>query len=108
MADKIRVLVVDDSAFARSVITKKLEADPDLEVIDFAKDGLEALEKVKNLKPDVVTLDVSMPRMDGLEALERIMLECPTPVVMLSALTGQQTHTTIINYMRLINDYGKY
>ncbi|MDA0734665.1 MAG: chemotaxis response regulator protein-glutamate methylesterase [Chloroflexi bacterium] len=95
MANKIKVLVVDDSAFARSVIAKRLEADPDLEVIDFAKDRLEALEKVKSLKPDVVTLDVSMPRMDGLEALERIMLECPTPVVMLSALTGQQTNTTI-------------
>lgn len=95
MANKIKVLVVDDSAFARSVISKRLEADPELEVIDFAKDGLEALEKVKSLQPDVVTLDVSMPRMDGLEALERIMQECPTPVVMLSALTGQQTQTTI-------------
>lgn len=95
MTDKIRVLVVDDSAFARSVIAKKLGADPDLEVVDFARDGLEALEKVKSLRPSVVTLDVSMPRMDGLEALERIMQDCPTPVVMLSALTGEQTQTTI-------------
>ena len=95
MAEKIRVLVVDDSVFARSVIAKKLAADPELEVIDFAKDGLEAVEKVKSLKPNVVTLDVSMPRMDGLEALDRIMLECPTPVVMLSALTGEQTQTTL-------------
>ena len=95
MAETIRVLVVDDSAFARSIIAKKLAADPELEVIDFAKDGLEAVEKVKSLKPNVVTLDVSMPRMDGLEALDRIMLECPTPVVMLSALTGEQTQTTL-------------
>lgn len=95
MTDKIRVLVLDDSAFARSVIAKKLDADPDLEVVGFARDGLEALEKVKSLRPSVVTLDVSMPRMDGLEALERIMEDCPTPVVMLSALTGEQTQTTI-------------
>ena len=94
MASKIRVLIVDDSAFARSIIAKKLACD-DLEIIDFAKDGIEALEKTKALKPDVITLDVSMPRMDGLEALERIMAECPTPVVMLSALTGAQTQTTI-------------
>ena len=94
MPSKTRVLVVDDSAFARSIIAKKLACD-DLEIIDFAKDGIEALEKTKALKPDVITLDVSMPRMDGLEALERIMAECPTPVVMLSALTGKQTQTTI-------------
>ena len=94
MPSKTRVLVVDDSAFARSVIAKKLACD-DLEIIDFAKDGIEALEKTKALNPDVITLDVSMPRMDGLDALERIMAECPTPVVMLSALTGEQTQTTI-------------
>ena len=94
MPSKTRVLVVDDSAFARSVIAKRLACD-DLEIIDFAKDGIEALEKTKALRPDVVTLDVSMPRMDGLDALERIMAECPTPVVMLSALTGEQTQTTI-------------
>ena len=94
MLSKTRVLVVDDSAFARSVIAKKLACD-DLEIIDFAKDGIEALEKTRALQPDVITLDVSMPRMDGLDALERIMAECPTPVVMLSALTGEQTQTTI-------------
>ena len=94
MPPKTRVLVVDDSAFARSVIAKKLACD-DLEIIDFAKDGIEALEKTKALKPDVITMDVSMPRMNGLDALKRIMAECPTPVVMLSALTGAQTQTTI-------------
>ncbi len=94
MASKTRVLVVDDSAFARSIIAKKLNCE-ELEIIDFAKDGVEALEKTKELRPDVVTLDVSMPRMDGLEALDRIMEECPTPVVMLSSLTGEQTKTTL-------------
>ena len=66
MPSKTRVLVVDDSAYARSVIAKKLDCD-DLEIIDFAKDGIEALEKTKALRPDVITLDVSMPRMDGLD-----------------------------------------
>ena len=91
----IKTLIVDDSAFARSIIVKKLSADPDIEVIGVAKDGVEALEKIKDLKPNVVTLDVSMPRMDGLTALEIIMAECPTPVVMLSALTGEQAPATI-------------
>ena len=105
MTGTIKVLVVDDSAFARSVIGKKLDADPELEVIDFAKDGLEALEKVKSLKPQVVTLDMSMPKMDGLEALERIMAECRTPVIMLSALTGEQTQTTILALERGAVDF---
>ncbi|MFQ6027965.1 MAG: chemotaxis response regulator protein-glutamate methylesterase [Dehalococcoidia bacterium] len=93
--DRIRVLVVDDSAFARSVISKKLESDPDLEVVGFARDGVEALEQVKALRPNVVTLDVTMPRMDGLLALELIMDAYPTPVVMLSALTSEHSQTTI-------------
>ena len=91
----IRVLVVDDSAFARLSISKQLDSDPGIEVTGFARDGLEALEKVKELKPGVVTLDVSMPRMDGLEALKRIMSEEPTPVVMLSGLTDDGTEATI-------------
>ena len=95
MTQPIRTLIVDDSAFARSIIVKKLSGDPDIEVIGVAKDGIDALEKIKALKPNVVTLDVSMPRMDGLTALEKIMAECPTPVVMLSALTGEQAPATI-------------
>jgi two-component system chemotaxis response regulator CheB len=86
---------VDDSAFARTVISNKLQADPDIRVIGGARDGVEALEMVKSLRPDVITLDVTMPRMDGLAALERIMIDCPTPVIMLSALTGPQTQATI-------------
>ena len=95
MSDKVRVLVVDDSAFARVSITKALSSDPEIEVIAAAHDGIDALDKIKSLKPDVVTLDVSMPRMDGLTALKHIMSECPTPVVMLSAHTGEGTHATI-------------
>ena len=95
MNDKVRVLVVDDSAFARSTISKAISSDPQMEVVGTARDGAEALEMVHNLKPQVVTLDVSMPRMDGLAALGRIMAECPTPVVMLSALTGENTEATI-------------
>jgi len=92
---KIRVLVVDDSAFARFAISKKLQADQDIEVVDFARDGAEALEKVMALKPDVMTLDIEMPRMDGLTALERIMAVYPMPVVMISTLTGDGTQATI-------------
>ena len=95
MPQQIKLLIVDDSAFARSIIVKRLSVDPDIEVIDVAKDGVDALEKIKRLKPDVVTLDISMPRMDGLTALERIMAECPTPVIMLSALTSDQAPATI-------------
>lgn len=95
MTQRIKTLIVDDSAFARSIIEKKLSVDPDIEVIGVAKDGIDALEKIQALQPDVITLDVSMPRMDGLTALERIMADFPTPVVMLSALTGDQAPATM-------------
>jgi two-component system chemotaxis response regulator CheB len=92
---KIRVLVVDDSKYVTVTITKKLQADPDIEVVGSAGNGIEAIEKVKSLRPDVVTMDVVMPEMDGIAALEKIMEECPTPVVMLSALTSENAETTI-------------
>jgi len=95
MAKKIDVLVVDDSAYMRKVVSNLLQSDEDIFVVDTARDGLDALEKVKKWKPDVVTLDVEMPRLDGLSALERIMRECPTPVVMLSSLTQEGSETTI-------------
>ena len=95
MTEKIRTLIVDDSAFARSIIVKRLGVDSDIEIIGVAKDGIDALDKIKQLSPNVVTLDVSMPRMDGLTALARIMAECPTPVVMLSALTSKQAPATM-------------
>lgn len=86
MADRHSVLVVDDSAYMRVVLKDMLEADPTLHVVATAKDGLDAIEKVKRLKPDVVVLDIQMPKMDGLATLQRIMRESPTRVVMLSAM----------------------
>lgn len=95
MQEKIKVLVVDDSRYVISTISKSLEADRDMEVISTARDGIEAIEKIKKFEPDVVTMDVIMPSMDGLTALGQIMSECPTPVIMLSALTGEGAETTI-------------
>lgn len=95
MRRKIKVLVVDDSAFVTAAISRALKADSEIEVVGVAHDGIEAVEKVSKLLPDVVTLDVIMPRMDGLTALELIMSECPTPVVMLSALTDEGAEATI-------------
>lgn len=88
-ASKIRVLVVDDSAFVRRAIIRMFDNHPLISIIDVASDGAMAIELIKQHKPDVVTLDVQMPVLDGLAALERIMQECPTPVVMLSSLTGK-------------------
>jgi two-component system chemotaxis response regulator CheB len=95
MAKKIEVLVVDDSAYMRKVISNLLQSDENIVVVDTARDGLDALDKIKQWKPDVVTLDVEMPKLDGLSALERIMRECPTAVVMLSSLTQEGSDTTI-------------
>lgn len=95
MATPIRVLVVDDSAFERYAIAKHLETDQEITVVGSARDGLDALTKIRSLTPDVITLDVEMPRMDGLTALQRIMAEHPTPVIMLSSLTQPGARTTI-------------
>lgn len=86
MPSKVRTLIVDDSAYMRVVLKDMLESDPGIEVTGVAKDGLEAVDKVKSLKPDVVLLDIQMPRMDGLATLQRIMKEAPTRVIMLSAM----------------------
>ncbi|MEE8352955.1 MAG: chemotaxis response regulator protein-glutamate methylesterase [Dehalococcoidales bacterium] len=91
----VKVLIVDDSSFARLSITRQLTADPEIDVVGVARNGIEALEKMKALVPNVVTLDIEMPRMDGLQTLSHIMAEQPTPVVMLSSLTGEGTATTI-------------
>jgi two-component system, chemotaxis family, protein-glutamate methylesterase/glutaminase len=91
----IRVLVADDSAFMRYVVSKELSADPSIQVVGTARDGLDALQKVSELEPDVVTMDLEMPRMDGLTALGRIMAENPVPVVLLSSLTQEGASVTI-------------
>jgi two-component system chemotaxis response regulator CheB len=91
---KIRVLVVDDSALMSRQITNILNADPGIEVVGRAKDGLEALGMVKDLAPDVVTMDVEMPRMNGITALKHIMVKYSIPTVMISALTKEGARTT--------------
>lgn len=90
----MKVLVVDDSALMRRQLTELLTAEPDIEVAT-ARTGSEALEMLASFAPDVVTLDVTMPEMDGLTCLERIMVENPRPVVMVSALTRQGAEETM-------------
>jgi two-component system chemotaxis response regulator CheB len=92
---KIRVLVVDDSAFVRRALARMLSSAPDIQVVGVAADGLEAIDQVKELRPDVVTLDVHMPRMDGLAALETIMTVAPVPVLLLSSLTRKGAEITL-------------
>jgi len=86
---------VDDSAFMRKSISLMLESDPDIKVIGQARDGLEGYEMVKSLKPDIVTLDIEMPKMDGITALQKIMSDCPTSVLMVSSLTTEGADITI-------------
>jgi two-component system, chemotaxis family, protein-glutamate methylesterase/glutaminase len=85
---EVRVLVVDDSAFMRHVITRELTSDPRVKVVGGARDGLEAINMARELKPDVVTLDVEMPKLDGLGALPRILEVCHARVIMLSSNEG--------------------
>ena len=92
---KTRVLVVDDSALIRGVMTELLSSDPDLEVVGTAQDPYIARDKIKTLNPDVLTLDVEMPKMDGLTFLQKIMAGHPMPVVMVSSLTESGCETTL-------------
>lgn len=91
----IRVLVVDDSAFMRKVLSDLFKGESDFEVVDVARNGSEAIEKILQHSPDVVTMDIEMPVMDGLTALEKIMAVKPTPVVMVSSLTKAGADATI-------------
>lgn len=91
----IRVLVVDDSAFIRKVISRILEKDQGIQVVGAADNGMTALEKIEELHPDVVTMDVEMPRMNGIEALKKIMSTKPLPVIMLSGLTQEGANITL-------------
>ena len=91
----VRVLVVDDSAVVRQVLTELLSRDPDIEVVGAAADPYLAREKIKRLNPDVLTLDVEMPRMDGLAFLENLMRLRPMPVVMVSSLTERGAEVTL-------------
>ncbi len=91
----VRVLVVDDSATMRSLIIESLRRDPGIEVVGQAGDALDARETIKLLNPDVITLDVEMPKMNGLDFLEKIMRLRPTPVIMVSTQTSLGTSTAI-------------
>lgn len=92
---KVKVLIVDDSAFMRNALTTLIATDPELQVIGTAKNGVEAIDKVFTLKPDIVTMDVEMPKMDGLEALRVIMDKSPLPVIMVSSMTTEGAQVTL-------------
>ena len=86
---KIKVLVVEDSVFFRELLVKHLNNDPALEVVASAKDPFEARDMIVKYKPDVMTLDIEMPRMNGIEFLRKLMPQYPMPVVMISSLSDK-------------------
>lgn len=92
---KIRVLIVDDSAVVRQTLTSILQSDPKIEVMDTASDPFYAAKIIQNEVPDVITLDIEMPRMDGLTFLRKIMRQHPIPVVIISSLTAEGTQTAL-------------
>ena len=92
---RIRVLVVDDSALMRQFISDILNSDARIEVVGTARDGKDALAQIKTLQPDIVTMDVEMPKMDGLKALEEIMRTSPMPVIMVSSMTQEGAEVTM-------------
>lgn len=95
MKQKIKVLIVDDSALVRQALIELLSSDPGIEVIGAAGDPYAAVERMKEIVPDVITLDVEMPRMDGLTFLRKIMAQHPIPVIICSTLTEQGAETTL-------------
>ena len=90
-----KVLVVDDSTFYRRRVREILNEDRELEVIDEARNGQEAIDKIKSLKPDIVTMDIEMPIMDGITAVKAIMKDCPVPIMMFSSLTHDGAQATL-------------
>lgn len=91
---RIRVLIVDDSSFMRMAIRGILSRDPDIEVIGSAVDGQEGVDKAVELKPDLITMDIEMPRLDGISALKQVMAKAPTRVIMVSTLTNEGARAT--------------
>ena len=92
---KVRVLVVDDSKFFRRRVTEIINASADLEVVGAAENGEQAIQKVLELRPDVITMDIEMPVMDGISAVRRIMAQRPTPIVMFSSLSTEGARATL-------------
>jgi len=120
--NKIRVLIVDDSLLIREVLTEILNSSPDIEVVGAAEDAFVAREMIKQLNPDVLTLDIEMPRMDGITFLRNLMRLRPMPVVMISVLTECNAEVTlealalgavdfiakpIVNVENALNDYAE-
>lgn len=95
MKKKIRVLVIDDSALVRQILTRGLSQDPELEIVGSAPDPFEARDKIIQLEPDVLTLDVEMPKMDGVQFLRRLMPQYPLPVIIVSSLTEKGGKITL-------------
>jgi two-component system, chemotaxis family, protein-glutamate methylesterase/glutaminase len=93
--DQIKLLIVDDSLFMQRILSDLFQSDKQISVIGTARDGEDALSKIASLHPDVVTMDVEMPKMDGLTAVQRIMETNPVPVVMISALTQREAQLTL-------------
>ncbi len=91
----VKVLVVDDSAVVRQILSDGLAGDPEIEVVGVAGDAYRARELILSRRPDVLTLDVEMPRMDGLQFLKKLMPQYPLPVVMVSSLTGPGAAATL-------------
>ena len=91
---KTRVLIVDDSSFMRMAIRSILSKEPSIDIVGTAADGVEGVEKAIALKPDVITMDIEMPRMDGIAALRQIMAKAPTKVIMVSTLTNEGANAT--------------
>lgn len=91
----IRVLIVDDSALIRKILTDILHTDNEISVVGTARNGKEALEKIKVLKPDIITLDIEMPLMDGLTTLKHIVSNYKIPVIMISSLTSEGADLTL-------------
>src|SRR5664279_4260363 len=91
---KTRILIVDDSSFMRMAIRSVLSKDPSFDIVGTAADGMEGVEKAIALKPDLITMDIEMPRLDGIAALKQIMAKAPTKVIMVSTLTNEGAKST--------------
>jgi two-component system, chemotaxis family, protein-glutamate methylesterase/glutaminase len=96
----IRLLIVDDSVTARTLLAAIFSSDPEIQVVGQAANGLEAVEMTRKLRPDVVTMDIQMPRMDGFEATKEIMIEAPTPIVIISSTQNLHSMEMSMNALR--------
>src|SRR3546814_9267356 len=99
--DRIRVLLAEDSATASELLTAILEKEPGIEVVGCAVDGEEAVRMAKRLRPDLVLMDVQMPKMNGFHATKTIMTECPTPIIIVSAWVNDVDVTVSMQALRM-------